>query len=268
MGKRVRSVEFKRSVAVIHLQRKLQAQSYPRIQMGLIVALTGASGLLWSYLLLHAGVHSMALRYPLVVAAAYGVFLGLLWAWLRTQAADYVEAGSNVMDGGSGGGGGGGGNLVFRTGGGGDFGGGGASASFDAPASPLSAAAESSGNSFGSEVGSELGEGVGKVLDGGDDIIVPLLVVLLAIGLAVASLYIVYMAPALFAELLFDGTLSVTLYKHLKKGDEPNWVVTALRKTALPFVLTAVFVGLVGGALGHYAPGARTISEALEGAGR
>ena len=86
MTPRRKPLRLTRAGAILHLQKRLEAQSYPRIQMGLIVAITGASGLLASFLLLLAGVTSMTLRYPLALLVAYGVFLLMLWAWLRTAA--------------------------------------------------------------------------------------------------------------------------------------------------------------------------------------
>lgn len=78
-------IRFSRAGAVIRLQRRLLQDSYPRLQMGLIIALTGAAGLLCSFTMLRAGIASMTLRYPLAVAAAYLVFLLLLWIWLRAR---------------------------------------------------------------------------------------------------------------------------------------------------------------------------------------
>lgn len=263
MATRRKPLRLTRAGAILHLQQRLQAQSYPRIQMGLIVAITGGAGLLASFLLLLAGVTSMAVRYPLALVCAYGAFLLMLWAWLRTQASDYVDGAVQVADGVSGpsGGGGGGGVGDWQSGGGGDFGGGGASATFDSPASSFASVQPSGSGTSGS---SKLGDAVGE-LASGDDILVPLVVLLAAIGLALASLYVVYMAPALFAELLFEGTLSYSLYRHLRKGDEPNWLLTAVRRTALPFALTALFLCGVGAALGHLVPGAHTVGEALHG---
>ena len=96
---------------------------------------------------------------------------------------------------------------------------------------------------------------------------IPLLAIGLAIGLAFASLYVVYLAPALFAELLFDGVLSYTLYRRLRNTDSSHWLSTAFRRTVLPFALTAVFVALVGAGLAAYAPGAQTLGQALHAAG-
>lgn len=64
-----------RSHAILRLRRRLEHDSFPRVQMSMIVGLTGAAGLLFSFVLLQLGVTSMALRYPLALLLAYGVFL-------------------------------------------------------------------------------------------------------------------------------------------------------------------------------------------------
>ena len=97
-----RSVYFTRTTAVLRLQRELEHQSYPRLQMGFIVALTGGIGLLVSFLLLHAGMGSMAVRYPTSLAGAYIGFLFLLWLWLRFKADDLPNLGDLVPNSGSG----------------------------------------------------------------------------------------------------------------------------------------------------------------------
>jgi hypothetical protein len=80
-----RRLHLTRSHAILRLKRRLEQDAFPRIQMSLIVGLTGAAGLLFSFLMLEAGMTSMALRYPLALLAAYGVFLLLLWLWLNNQ---------------------------------------------------------------------------------------------------------------------------------------------------------------------------------------
>ena len=100
-------------------------EGFPRIQMFILVSLTGLAGFGASVAMaLGAGVDSMALRYLLAMGIAYIVFLLLLWVWLRTSAADYVdttELGGTDW---------GGGNSDF-AGAGGSFDGGGASANVD-----------------------------------------------------------------------------------------------------------------------------------------
>lgn len=244
----IRRIHLTRSGALVRLRHQLERDSFPRIQMGLIVALTGAVGWLCSFGLLHAGVTRMALRYPLAMVGAYVAFLLLLWLWLRTRADDYGD-GLDIVDAiptpdlGD--------TMPSLSGGGGEFGGGGASSSFD---------------NGGAEALSDAANPFEKVADVGgaaDELAIPILVAILAIGLALASLYVVYLAPTLFAELLFDGVLSYGLYRHLRGADSRNWLETAFRRTVLPFALTAVFLVAVGAGLSAYAPDAHTIGAAL-----
>lgn len=244
---RPRDLAWNRPRLVQRLQQHLERDSWPRVQMALLVALTGAAGLLASFVLLQIGLQAMWLRYPVALGAAYLVFLGLLWLWLRTSASDYADAVIAPGDPG----------LPANpssvpepiSGGGGDFAGGGASASFDAPAS------------------SSLGDSLGSVADA-DEFAIPLAVLLLAAGLAVSSLYIVYTAPVLFAELLLDGALAATLFRRLRGVTTQHWIETALNRTALPFGLTAIFLGLCGAALQAYAPEAHSLGDVLQHAAR
>jgi hypothetical protein len=217
--------------------------------MALLVGLTGAAGLLASFLLLQAGLQTMWLRYPLALGAAYLVFLALLWLWLRTSALDYVDAPGGLGDAGVAPGGA---TLPSPIAdGGGDFAGGGASASFEAPdtgTNPLS-------------------DGLGPLADA-DDVAIPLIVVTLAIGLALSSLYVVYAAPVLFAELLLDGALAATLYRRLRGLESRHWIETAVRRTAGPFLLTALFLLLCGAAMQWYAPQAHSLGGVLQHAAR
>jgi len=116
---------------VVRLSRALEARSNPRFALFFIIFVSGVSGLLASIWLLHLGLTHMGMRYPLALLAAYGVFLTLLWLWLRTRDdhSDIVDLPSPNT---------GGGNpalseceLPALRPGGGNFGAGGASAEFD-----------------------------------------------------------------------------------------------------------------------------------------
>lgn len=257
-----------RDEAVGRLRHDLQTNGWPRSQMTLLVALTGGAGLLASFLLLRAGLDSMVLRYPLALLVAYGVFLLLLWLWLRTRAEDWADIpdpGIGLPDLGLRPG-----NVrnpsTWSSGQGGDFGGGGASASFDAPAQahPLMQSAPVQVHRSATDTSGSI-DGIGSVGDLGDadEFAIPLLVIALAVGLALSSLYVVYSAPTLLAELLLDGALSATLYRRLRGIERHHWVSTALRRTTLPFVLTALLLVAVGWGLQSAAPGARSLGEAL-----
>ena len=250
-------VYLTRSLAVLNYKRQLERDSFPRLQMSLIVGVTGGAGLLVSFLLLQSGMGSMAIRYPFALAVAYLVFLLLLWAWLRAKEDDFTDipglsdAVPNFNGGGY--------STPFQSGGGGDFGGGGASGSFDGAASQSFAGVDDT-------AGSSMGNALGSVGDA-DELAIPIIAIVFAVGMAVASLYVVYLAPTLFAELLVDGVLSYTLYRHLHKVETQHWLSTAFKRTAIPFLLTAVFLAIVGAAMAHYAPGARSIGEVIHYSG-
>lgn len=250
-------VHLTRSLAVLNYKRQLERDSFPRLQMGLIVLVTGGVGLLMSFLLLQSGMGSMALRYPFALAVSYVAFLLLLWAWLRSKEDDFsnIPDFSTAMPNLSGGGH----SAPFQSGGGGDFGGGGASGSFDGPTSQSFVGVDdSSGDSIGDTLGS-----VGDA----DELAIPIIAIVFALGMAVASLYVVYLAPTLFAELLVDGVLSYTLYRHLHKVETHFWLSTAFKRTVFPFLLTAIFLAIMGAAMAHYAPGARSIGEVVHYSG-
>jgi hypothetical protein len=230
--------------------------------MTLIAALTGAFGLLSSFVMLRQGLDSMAMRYPLAVVLAYAMFLFLIWLWLRTNRDDYTDvpdlSPSSGSESGSVSGSDGGGESIapIRSGGGGDFGGGGASARFDT----------SGGSSVSGDLdlGSDLGDAAGSIADA-DELAIPLLAIGLAVGLAFASLYVIYIAPALLAEVLVDGALSYALYRYVRGDDPGHWLASAVRRTFVPFIATAIFLGLAGAGMSAYAPGSRSVGEVVRG---
>lgn len=221
--------------------------------MTLIVALTGGFGLLASFAMLHAGLDSMAARYPLALLSAYLFFLFLIWLWLRTNAEGYMDApdiadllpsprlSAGVPD--------------FKSGAGGDFGGGGATGTFDSPSSAFN---EATSSPFGS-----VGDSVGSVAEV-DELAIPLAAIAIAIGIALSSLYVVYLAPILFAEVLVDGALSYALLRHLRGQDPQHWLSSTFRRTVVPFATTAVFLIAVGAGMAAYVPGAKSVGEVVE----
>lgn len=253
MVKEHRAFAVKRALAIRRVKERLVRDSFPRMQMALLVALTGACGLLASYGLLRAGLDTMALRYPLALLIAYVFFLFLLWLWLRSNAEDYLDAPDmfvGVPDFGSA-------SVPSEQvcGQGGTFDGGGASGDFEN-------AVASSDDSMTESLGS-VGESVGKIGDA-DELAIPIIVIALALGLALASLYVVYIAPALFAELLVDGALSYVLFRHLRGQDPQHWLSSTFRRTAIPFLVTGVFLSATGAAMAEYAPGASSVGQVVK----
>lgn len=238
------------------IRRELERRGYPRLQMMLLVTLTGSAGFVASFALLHAGVETMGLRYGLAVAIAYVFFLLLLWLWLRTDVDHYDGLGELMVD------------IVESVpqqvgrrapdyqGGGGEFSGGGSSGHWeDASAEPLV----------------ELPDipELPKVADVADaeELAIPIAVVLFVIAIVVtvlaASVSIVYSAPILFAELLLDGVLAATLYRRLRRLDSRHWLQSAVRRTFVPFAVTTVLMMAAGWGLSTYAPEARSLGEVI-----
>lgn len=232
-----------RADAVTQLRAELEHGSWPRAQMMLIVMLTGASGFLVSFLLLAASVESMGVRYLLACVVAYACFLSLLGVWIHWQRGERdFDPGIDLPDDGG---------AAPRWGtGGGQSGGGGASAHFDAPSpSMLQDVAHDGG-------------GIDLDFDAGDAAI-PLMLALLVLGLLLSSLFVVWTAPALLAELLLDGVLAAGLYQRLRRIDTRHWLETAVRKTVWPFLLTAAMLTAAGFWLQSMAPQADSIGELL-----
>lgn len=241
--------QFHRHHEIQRIRGDLERDGFPRLQMFLLVTLTGASGFVASYILLHAGFVEMWLRYLAAFGVAYLVFLILLWLWLRTRAEDYADlpdlSGSPSPRSGSSG--------TCYSGKGGDFGGGGSSGSFDAPSEHISVIGDS---------GSSVGDALGTAAEA-EEFAIPLVVLVLAAAMVCSSLFMIYSAPILFAELVVDGVLSASLYRRLRGLETRHWLETALRRTALPFALTAVIVSASGWGMALYAPEAHSIGDVI-----
>ncbi|MBC3831874.1 hypothetical protein H8K33_10175 [Undibacterium amnicola] len=275
-----------RSHLVSSLKSRIEKDGYPRLQMMLMVLMTGLIGFLSSFILLHSGMKTMWLRYLCAFGIAYIGFIGLLRVWLVTQREHVADVAEAVLD------------IAYHSsrpssssisssgdaiasmnqlsGQDGDFSGAGASASFDdtgsvsEPLIDLSEAgnAASNGSSYGSGGGSSgsSSSGIGDTLSGvgdADDLVIPLAIAAFVLALLLSTLYVVYSAPMLLAELSVDFLLATGLYRRLKKIPETAWLGTAIKKTIWPFLITALVISASGWVLQNSAPGANTLSEVL-----
>lgn len=243
---------------IARLRHRLERDGTPRFDMFLITLLTGGIGFLVSATLLAVGVDAMPIRYAIAFAFAYLFFLALLRLWLRYRqgfdagaqdaydAADLVgEIAGDLADlaGGEPA------HAGDPFGGGGSFGGGGASAAYGDGAGRTSA------------VGGSKGEGP-SLFDADEGILVVALVAAAA-ALLLASFWIVWSAPALFAELALDAFFVGGLYHRLRRGDSSAWFGTALKRTALPFLFTGALFVFAGWLAQEKYPGARSIGEVV-----
>jgi hypothetical protein len=172
--------------------------------LGVVVA--GVSGLVTSFVALHLGLTRMAVRYPLAVAVAYAVFLAYLWIWLRmhgirirsearNRTIDISPSDLDVVA------------LPFRShapapfefGQGGGFSGGGGGTEWGGSAGPEAPppvfAAGHVAKKGGASIGFDLDDGAWVLLVAG----------IAAAAVLGAAIYVIYIAPVLFAEILLDG---------------------------------------------------------------
>jgi hypothetical protein len=257
----------------------LLRRGWPRVEMSLILAATGAAGLLASFLLLRLGLSAMWLRYGLAVLVAYGVFLLLLCAWLllhrREPLSDAWGDLLNLTPDGPGGASVAADAPASTFGGGADFAGAGTGGSWDAGVSSGMQSAVPQVNAGGVGVGGGSGGGGGGGGSGalsGLDIfdadsegcVFFLLALALVVAGTLAALYVVYAAPLLLAEILVEGVLLSGLYRGMKRARRGggDWLGAAVRRTWLAVLLTLVTFSAAGYFLQRAAPRARSIGEA------
>lgn len=239
---------------IARLRERLERDHWPRLQMSLIVLLTGAAGFLASFGLLQAGMHAMALRYPLAACAAYAAFLLLLWSWAYSHGRKSESDWSDLNEFPDGSFHSGSSNSGWHSGGG-RSGGGGASSSYEAPSSSSSWSSSRSG--------SARGDSDFSLLDGADDFGWVIVAILAAVAAALVALWALWLSPALMAEVLLDVALAGGLYRRLRRIESRHWLSTALRRTAVPFLLLALLAGAAGFAGARYAPGADSIGDVV-----
>jgi hypothetical protein len=215
----------------------------PRFIVTLILAMTAVSAFLTSFVLLRFGVLEMWLRYPIAILAAYCTFLILLavWLWLQRRTLepdlDFLEVVPHDLSP----------AHEHGFGGEGHFGGGGGSWKSGASSQTVSSGdISAAGNWFD--------------FDFEEGCLVVLAIVAILGGL-IASFYVIYIAPALLAEILVDGVLVAGLYRRVKGIERRHWLRAALRRTALPAFVALVFFTVAAYLLQRAIPDAHTIGE-------
>ena len=225
----------------------LQKEYSTRFHMFLIVAACISVAVLTTRFMLSAGVTVMWERYATALVLAYGTFFVGVWVWLhlsqygRHLRADWgrrnnwsadvpLDALLNLNIGG------GTANPVDMPlqVGGGTFDGGGAGGSWDVPDTSVSL----------DKPGSGLLDGVSSVADVGDEggcllIIAGALIAVALVAVFGATAYVIYQAPAILAEVIFEVLLGSPLARGAKALDSANWASMLLKKTWKPFALMA-----------------------------
>lgn len=267
-------IALTRAQVVEFVRRHAIPPTRARIEMAFMLLITTVTGFAASLALLAAGLESMAVRYPLAVALAYGVFLLQLGLWLRYRLAP--ERGrarraegdpSRGSDFGGFGSGGGGGDWEPFRGRGGRFGGSGATGGWrhaDGAAGEAHVASLAEAGMRGS-ARARGGGGSGGSGGGGDDdsgkLLALVALALLALVVCLVFALAVYAAPALLAEILADGLIAGGLYRGARGLEATHWVRSALRRTLLPVLAVMVVACIVGIVVQNAVPGARWIGD-------
>ena len=251
------------------IKQTLTRRYSPRLHMSLILASSGLAAMITSWSMLHLGVGSMLVRYPIAISLAYITFLLGVWTWLRAMG--FIDGGGrstqsnlkgsdalNIPSGG-GGGGGGGGSFNLPRGGGGSFDGGGASAAWaENQAMPMAVMADQ-----GSVKGG--GSGSGFSLDGvdGDGLVVILLAIALVAIVFITSGYLIWCAPDVLTEAAFGAALAGTLTRSARKQSPNGWVEGVVKKTWWPYALVLVAAIVFAGYTHAHFPQATTFKQAI-----
>jgi hypothetical protein len=228
------------------IRARLRGQGLQRLEMSVIVLGTGLAGFFFSAVLFRLGVSSMPARYAASLAGAYLVFLLLirLWVELHRRGIEIdlesfdvpIDLAGDAI-----------GSIGDPIGGGGSAGGGGADASYE----------------FGSGGPSADTGGGGGGLDllDLDDAFIVVVPIVMFIGGLVAALLIVWSAPALLVEIVLDIALVSGLYRRLAHLERRSWLMTAVRRTWVPIVVTAVVLVVGGFLIQGAVPEAETIGD-------
>jgi hypothetical protein len=231
------------------LMRTLRAQHFTRLSMTLILVTCICLALLTTKGLLNLGLTEMWVRYVVALIVAYGAFFVGVWIWLhlspygrhlRSQRRD-----GDIADSFSGdiplpsGNARGGSSAPEFQGAGGNFDGGGAGGSWSV--SDGSTSVDMPGGA-----GDKLGD-IGGALDvGGDEggcalVIAGIVLAIVLFAIFGATFYIVYQAPAILAEVVFEVLLGSPLARGARALDSANWPAVLLAKTWKPFAIVAAF---------------------------
>lgn len=218
--------EHKRQRAIRGLAELLRRRSFPRLALGVVLALTGLAGFGISFFLLQAGLGAMWLRYPVAVLGAYAVFLLLMRGWVEIERRQINLEDPEVLE-------------ALENG---------------AP-EPVKPARKSSWLD-GLDIPSvDLFDAEGC-----------LPVILLGVVVALIGLVIMALigAPLLLAEVLIDVVLAGILYRRLRRAAQEHWLGTCIRKTWFFVLCTAGLLFIAGLGLTLAAPEAQSIGPALE----
>ncbi|MEG3000416.1 MAG: hypothetical protein RR855_07690 [Comamonas sp.] len=252
------------------LRRRLQQRHWLRLHVALVIGLTLAVMLGMSAWLLHAGVHSMALRYGVALLLGYAVYLVLLRLWagcmLRRDWDGPDPSGAELP-------GGRGGAAepapdMFRSAEGGEFAGGGASGHWGAEAASQ-VAEGASGVDLpveAAESGTQLGLGSLDGLDLEGVVILPVLLLfagLLLVFTGAGALLWAALGTELLLAVAVEVAFALLMARSLYVMEREGWLLVALRLSWKPMLAAVVLAVLLGAACDWLLPGADSLGQVL-----
>lgn len=215
------------------LDAYFRKRTLTRFIIWILLLLTGVSGFLFSYGLLKLGMDAMAIRYPVAVMAAYGVFLGLIRLWVELERGRFNPGSFEFT-------------REVRT------------ASENVPGSEGKRLKTSSRDWLD---WLDLPRGLDIPTD--QDGCLMVLLFLLLIGAVAALIVWLLNAEMLIAEGFVDTFLVVGLYRRLRVATKEHGLGMTIRKTWIKAVIAAAILGLCGSILQKSVPGAKSIGPAL-----
>lgn len=208
------------------LRNYFEKRRWPRLSLGLIVLATAVAGLGLSQLLLWLGMTTMWQRYPLAVAGAYVIFLGLMRVWVEIEKSHFDTDDPEVR------------RLLAQP--------------ADDSEEPHSSSGWLDWLDF-----PDLGD-----MDLTEGCVVGILIASIT-AIAVAIFTLIAGAPALLAEVAVDILIVSALYKRLKTARNEHWLGAAVSRTWIFALITAVCLAGLGYSLQQLAPDAHTVGEAI-----
>ncbi len=264
------------------IESTLRSHFSTRLHMSLIIVASLSTALLVNRTLFHGGIEVMWPRYLFASVAAYAVFFVGVWVWLRfspygryMRELDAPNLNGNVINSNISGyssGGGSSSSTPEFSGGGGSMDGGGASGDWDSPSgSPTMPVAASSGSSDGGFFGklggggsSGGGGGGGGDGDGFALIVAGILIALVIIAVFGSAVYLVYEAPHILSEVIFQLLLSAHMVRGAKAIGSGSWVRALFAATYVPFLVVSSFALLFAIYAGANFPQAHTAGEVIK----
>ena len=195
--------------------------------MFLIVTATFLAGLLTTKLLMMSGVDLLWLRYAIAVGAAYLTFLAIIRLWIWYVCNDGEVDPSDAFD------------------------------LFEIEGSDLSGGAPFAAG------GSDKSGGFSFDIAGDEGCFVVILLAILIGVLFIAGGYLIYAAPAILGEAVFEALLAAALVRRTKKLAAAGWAGSIFRATVWIFLAVLAISVLLGWYAQKSCPEARRIRDAI-----